>query len=127
MAVCVRTVCGYSRRRLRNERSAAGDLRIDAAVVGTAVSCDAAGVLSSREPHRHGGVSGDGPMGACRDAVLLAIAAARDSGDLAGPMGEPSSGGGHVLEILLRGSRGDRGASVDAGNWRASLSKDAVA
>ena len=122
MAFFLRAVCGSSWRCFRNERSAPGGLRIDAAVVGTAISRDPASVLSSFEHHWHGGVSCEWAVGARRDALLPAVVATRDSSNLAGQMGEPSPGRGYVLKIRLPGSRGDRSASADSGGRRAGLS-----
>jgi len=53
MAPGMRILRGRARRRLWNERSAAGDLRSDAPMVGAALPRYAARIFSARQHHRH--------------------------------------------------------------------------
>lgn len=102
MAAVLRLLRGRFGRSLRDEWSAAGRLWGHAPLVAPTFSRDAAGIFSSSQHSRHGGIFVERTLEPPTHALLLTEFACDAPGNLAGPRGKSSLAARKLPKICLQ-------------------------
>src|SRR6185437_5435018 len=106
-----RVLLRNSRRRLRNERPATGDLRLTTALVAAAFPRDPAGLLPPRKPGGPDRLRHGRPMGARGHPLFPALSPGHAGGNSARPLAQPPPAWRRFFPIPLRRPDRDRHSS----------------